>query len=411
MKILFFTDHFRPEPSAPAAHIYERARLWVQWGHEVTVITSAPNFPTGKVYPGYQNRWHFVEEMAGIRVVRVKTFLVANEGFVLRTLDYMSYVFPALFSALREEKPDVAISSSPHLFTAVTGVLYARLRRVPHVFEIRDLWPKSIVANSSIKPGRIYRLLEKLELFLYRKSKRILSFTHSYVEDLTARGVPVEKIDVVINGANLELFSPRPRDGEIDGKYRLGGRFVVGYLGTVGLSSGLENVIHAAELLRDTRITFFIVGVGAAKQTLEVMAREHGLSNVVFADRQLKEDMPRFWSVCDASLIHLRDSEVFKTVIPSKIFESMAMGMPIIYVVPEGEGAAIVRQHEAGVCVPPAQPAALAAAVRELANDPERQSLFRANSLKAAPRYSREQQAKGTIDVLQRAVSGQREVP
>lgn len=342
--------------------------------------------------------------MDGIRVVRVKTFIVANEGFVLRTLDYLSYVVPAVFFAMFEGKPDVVISSSPHLFTPVAGVIYAALRRVPHVFELRDLWPASILANSSLKPGLIYRALEQLELFLYRRSARILSFTHSFVQSLTSRQVPADKIDVVINGANLELFSPRARDPEIEERYFLKDRFVIGYLGTIGLSSGLENVISAAELLQDTNITFFLVGVGAAKRGLEDRARDRQLSNVKFADRQLKEDMPRFWSVCDTSLIHLRDQDVFKGVVPSKIFESMAMGLPILYVGPAGEGSAIVEQHDAGRWVTPAEPQALASAARAFAGDPHLIARLKSNSLSAAPNYSRKRQAQATLDVLEKAI-------
>src|SRR5262245_16123950 len=170
MNILFFSDHFRPEPSAPAAHVHERAKLWVTWGHRVTVLTSAPNFPEGKVYSGYRNRWRGVEMMDGIRVVRVKTFITRNEGFLLRTLDYLSYCLCASLFAWFEERPDVIISTSPHLFIAVAGVVHGRLRGVPHVMEVRDLWPASIAANASMRKGWIYRLLESLELWLYRKS-------------------------------------------------------------------------------------------------------------------------------------------------------------------------------------------------------------------------------------------------
>ncbi len=404
MRILFFSDHFKPEPSAPAAHVFERAQLWAQAGHDVTVMTSAPNFPEGKVYPGYKNRWRSVERMDGIRVVRVKTFIAANEGFVLRTADYISYMLSAFFFALFEPKPQVVISSSPHLFVAIAGVTFARVRRVPHVMEVRDLWPASILATKAMKPGRVYRLFERWELALYRRSARVLSLTRSFVGEMTRRGVPAEKIDVVINGANLELFSPRARDLELERKYSLHSRFVVGYLGTMGLAHGLENVLRAAELLRDTCVTFLFVGVGAAKADLEKKAKELKLENVVFAPRQLKEDMPSYWSLCDAGLIHLRDSEVFATVIPSKIFESMAMGLPIIYVGPAGEGSGIVERHDAGVVVPPEDPESFAGAVRKLMDDPALRNRLKDNSLSAAVNYSRERQAEDTLRVLQQAL-------
>lgn len=407
MRILFFADNFLPETNAPATHIYERCRLWVEGGHEVTVITCAPNFPEGRVYPGYRNRLRTVEQIDGIRVVRVKTFITANAGTTWRTLDYVSYAPSALLMSLAERKPDVVISSSPQLFVALAGVVYGTLRRVPHVFELRDLWPASILATTSLKPGRIYRMLERLELALYRRSKRVLSFTSSFVEDLTSRGVPAEKIDVVVNGASLDLFRPCPqKDSALVAEHDLSGKFVAGYLGTHGLAHGLENILETAELLRDEPFAFLLVGSGADKERLQSMAREKNLTNVIFVPRQSKEDLLRYWSLCDASLVHLRDDPLFATVIPSKIFESMAVGLPVIFVGPEGEGSSIVLEHGAGVVIPPAQPARLAEAVRALAADPQRTKEMAARSHEAAPLFSRERQAERTMEVLQRALNG-----
>lgn len=404
MHIMFFSDHLKPEPSAPAAHVYERAQFWVEWGHQVTIMGSAPNFPEGRVYPGYKNHWRFVEYPDNIRVVRVKTFIVPNEGFLLRTLDYLSYMISAFFFSLLEKKPDVVISTSGHIFTPVAGLAYAALRKIPHVFEIRDLWPAAIIGANSLQPGFTYRLLEKLELFLYRKSTRIVALTPAFIRDLVSRGIPEDKIDLVINGANLSLFTPRPADEKLRRQYGLHGRFVVGYLGTLGLSHGLENVIRAAELLQDTNVIFLLVGVGAAKKSLEKMVAERGLRNVIFTGRQEKDQMPRFWSVCDLSLIHLRASKVLSTVIPSKIFESMAMAVPIAYVGPAGEGSAIVAGHEAGIVAPPDDPHELALKIMELSKDSKRIATLRANSLKAAPNYSRERQAQRTLTALENAI-------
>ncbi|MDH5284335.1 MAG: glycosyltransferase family 4 protein [Gemmatimonadota bacterium] len=403
MRILFFSDHFRPEPSAPAAHVHERAKLWASWGHEVTVLTSAPNFPEGKLYPGYRNRWRGVETMDGIRVVRVKTFIARNEGFVLRILDYLSYCICASLMAWFEARPDVIISTSPHLFVAVAGVVHGRLRRVPHVMEVRDLWPATIAATGSLRKGRVYRRLEDLELWLYQNSAQVIVLTRSFERDLIRRRVPAGKVKVVVNGANLELFSPRPRDPEVEQAYQLANRFVVGYLGTLGLSHGLDNIIQAAEFLRETSVVFYFVGVGADKAHLEALVAERGLRNVIFAPRQLKEEMPRYWSLCDASLVHLKDDEVFQSVIPSKIFESMAMGLPIIFVGPSGEGSDIVTEAGAGIVVAPGRPAALAEAVLALARDPERCRALGGRSLAAAPRWSRDRQARDTLAVLAQA--------
>src|ERR1700760_4560946 len=210
MRILFFSDHFLPEPSPAAAHVYERAKLWVAAGHAVTVLCSAPNFPEGKVFPGYRNAMRRVEVLDGIRVVRIITYITANEGVVRRTLDYLSYMVSAFLAAWFEERPDVIISTSPHLFVPTAGVLHALLRRVPHVFEIRDLGPASIAATNALGgASRALRTLERLELFLYRHSARILALTPAFKTDLIRRGISGDKIDVVINGANPDVFRRR----------------------------------------------------------------------------------------------------------------------------------------------------------------------------------------------------------
>ena len=406
MKILFFSDNFRPEPAPPAAHVYERARLWVQAGHEVTVLCTAPNFPEGKVYPGYRNRWRGVEIVDGIRVVRVKTYITANEGLVRRSLDFSSFALSSFCFAFFEPRPDVVISTSPQLFSPLAGLCYAKLRGLPHVFELRDLWPASLAAVG-MRKGFVYRLLERLEMALYRGSRRILAFTGAFVEDLVGRGISREKIDLVLNGANLSLFTPRPKDAELARELGLEGRFVVGFLGTLGMAHGLESALEAAELLREEPVSLLLVGGGAERKRLMELAAARGLTNVVFVERQLKEAMPRYWSLCDASLVQLRNSALFDGVIPSKIFESMAMGRPILYAVPRGEGSTIVERHGAGLCVPPADPQALADAIRRLMGDESLRSSLAAAALKAAPTYSREKQADACLEVFRKAMGGE----
>jgi colanic acid biosynthesis glycosyl transferase WcaI len=403
MRILFFSDYFSPEPSPPAAHVFERARLWVQAGHQVTVLCTAPNYPEGKIYEGYKNRWRSQEQLEGIRVVRVKSYICANEGLFRRSVDFGSFALSSFFFAFFETKPDIVISTSPHLLVPLAGLTFAKFRRLPHVFELRDLWPASLAAVG-MRKGLVYRLLERMELALYRGSKRILAFTQAFIEDLSVRGIPREKMDLVLNGANLTLFTPRSRDQELAKELGLEGRFVVGFLGTLGLPHSLEHALDAASLLQHEPVSFLFVGGGTERKRLMELAASKDLNNVVFVERQLKEAMPRYWSLCDASLIQLRNSPLFGGVIPSKIFESMAMGLPILFAVPKGEGSAIVEKHGAGICLPPGDAAALADAIRRLAGDEAlRRSLSKA-SLAAAPSYSREKQAEACLEVFRKAI-------
>jgi glycosyltransferase involved in cell wall biosynthesis len=274
------------------------------------------------------------------------------------------------------------------------------------VLEVRDLWPASIVATGAMEPGRLYRVLERVELFLYRHATRIVVFTAAFRDDLVGRGVTPDDVDVVVNGANLDLFSPLPRDAGLARRLGLEDRFVVGYVGTIGLAQGLENLLDAAERLQDVPVSFLIVGAGAARDDLMAATRRRGLDSVVWVPRQLREDLPGYWSVCDVSLVHLGPDPLFRTVIPSKTFESMAMGLPILYVAPPGgEAWDLVEKREVGVTVPAADPAALEAAVRRLHGDPELRRRLGANGSAAAPDYSRDRQAARTLASLERAAA------
>jgi colanic acid biosynthesis glycosyl transferase WcaI len=206
VKILFLTDNSPPETNAPATRTWEHAVRWVAAGHQVTVITGAPNFPEGKLYAGYHNRWYSAEEMAGIRVVRVKTYITANEGFLRRTLDYISFMLSAFFFGLFQPRPDVVVGTSPQFFTVCSAWLLSVFKWRPFVFELRDLWPESIRAVGALDEGLLYRMLEWVERFLYRKASLIVCVTHTFKQKLIERGIPADKIAVVLNGVDVEVY-------------------------------------------------------------------------------------------------------------------------------------------------------------------------------------------------------------
>lgn len=405
MNVLFVSDNFPPESNAPASRLYEHARHWVRAGHQVTVLTGAPNFPEGRVYPGYENRWHQTEQLDGIRVVRVKTFIAANEGVVGRTLDHLSFMAMSVAAGALERCPDVLVATSPQFFAAVGGAGLGWLRRVPFVLEVRDLWPASIVAVGALRDGRIIGALERLELALYRRAAAIVAVTEASRADIAGRGIPREKIHVVPNGADLSWCAPRPRDPSFVREYGLEGKFVVGYIGTHGMAHGLERVLDAIERLGDVpELAFFFAGAGAERRQLERSVARRGLDRVRLVPRQPKERMSALWSACDLTLVPLRADPVFAGVIPSKLFEAMAHGVPSVLSVPEGEATALLRETGAGVVVPPEDPPALAATIRALVRDRERLAALRARALAAAPRFSRQHQAERLIGLLEQVV-------
>lgn len=403
MHILFLSDNFPPEVNAPASRTFEHAREWVRAGHRVTIITGFPNFPLGKVFAGYRNQWRKSEEIEGITVIRVWTYITANSGFLKRSLDYFSFMITAFLASFKVDRPDVVVGTSPQFFTACAAYLVSRVKRIPFVFELRDLWPASIEAVGAMKHNPVLEALEKLELFLYTKAHSIISVTQAFKTDLVKRGIAPDKIQVVLNGIDPSRFSPRPKDSALVKSLNLEGAFVAGYIGTQGMAHGLDTLLDAALILKhqpsSRPIRLLFLGDGAEKARLKERAESLNLPNVVFLDTVQKEEVARYWSILDVSLIHLKDNPVFETVIPSKIFESMGMGLPIILGV-KGEAAEIVEREQAGVVVPPQNAERLATALMDLAQDPDRCAFYAHNAYKGSKHFDRAEMAHLMLDTL-----------
>lgn len=371
MRILFLTDNFPPETNAPATRTYEHARRWVRAGVHVTVVTTAPNFPAGKLMAGYRNRLLQRERIEGIDTVRVWSYITANEGFARRTLDYLSFMVSGFLVSLFLRRPDVIVCTSPQFFTACAAYVLSLFKRRPFVFELRDLWPDSILAVGAMKESWFTRALRRLEYFLYRKSARIVSVTNSFKAVLSGNGIPGERIVVVPNGADLAAFRPGPKPRSLVERHSVHGKFVVAYIGTVGMAHGLRTILDAAEKLRPLDgIVFLIVGEGAERASLKDEARRRGLLNVIFAGAVGKDQIVEYWRLADAALVLLLDRPVFRHVLPSKMFEAMATERPILLGV-LGESAELLENAKAGLVVQPENSDALAAAVSRLADGPE----------------------------------------
>ena len=340
-------------------------------GYHVTVVTCVPNHPQGKVYEGYRNLIYQHETRDGISVVRVWTFVTANEGFLKRTLNYISYMCSAVIVSLFLPKADVVISTSPQFFNGLAGYFVGMLKRIPWVLEIRDLWPESIVAVGAIKNPAIIKMLEWTERFAYRKADRIVPVTDSFKTYILGKGIEAGKIAVVKNGVDLAQFAPLEGTSALVEELGIKGKFVVSYFGTHGMAHHLQTIFYAAHQLSGSRnIVFLMVGDGAERKALVQMRDKMALDNVVMLDQQPKSRMREFWALSDISLVLLKKSDLFKTVIPSKIFESLAMAKPIILGV-EGESADLLRAAKAGICIEPEHADDLAARVLELSQNPE----------------------------------------
>ncbi len=409
MRILFLSDNFPPEVNAPASRTFEHCREWVKAGHQVTVITCAPNFPKGRVFEGYRNSLFSRETVDGIEVIRVWSYVTANEGFLKRTLDYVSFMLMSIPASFRVPRPDVVIATSPQFFTACAGYVIGALRRVPYVFELRDIWPESIRAVGAMKGSWVLDQLEKLELFLYRKAAAVITVTHAFKANLESRGIDAVKVHVVTNGADLTRFQPMAKDVGLVQAHNLEGKFVAGYIGTHGMAHGLETLLESARLLQDESrddIRILFLGGGAAKAELVAQAGAMRLNNVIFVDTVPKDEVARYWSLLDASIIHLRGTELFKTVIPSKLFECMAMGIPVLHGV-RGESAVIVEREGVGLPFEPENPVALRDLLVAITANPALSDRLATNGPKGAGNYDRRNLALNMLTHIESVVDSQ----
>lgn len=398
MKILFITDNFPPEVNAPATRTYEHIKEWIKdESVEVTVLTCFPNFPHGKVYNGYKNRLYQREKFDGIDVIRVWSYVSKNEGFVKRVLDYISFAFMAFFVGLFQ-KFDVIVATSPQFFTTWAGCGLAKIKRRPWVFELRDLWPESIKTVGAMKQGKIIEILEKIELGLYKSSNLVIAVTEAFRQNLIARGIDGNKIKVITNGSNLDLFVPMDKDRELLNQLELKDKFIVGYIGTHGMAHSLDFIITTISKIKDDKFHFLFVGDGAVKEKIVNLAADLGLKNVTFLDSVSKDEVPRFLSICDAMLAPLKKDDNFKTVIPSKIFEASAMQRPILLGV-EGQAKEILEAYGAGACFEPENEKDFLEKLNIL-TDVDFYNECKTGCLRLANDYDRKKLAKTMLEIL-----------
>ncbi len=413
MKILYVSQYFPPEMGAPAARVSELARHWVQAGHRVTVLTGFPNHPTGVVPPGYRHAWRrgtMREWKDGVEVVRTWLYPAPNRLPRERILNYTSFFASACLRGLALERPDVVIGTSPQLLVSLAGWWIARAKRCPFVFEVRDLWPESLVAVGIGGRGSwLVQTLDRVARFLYCRADRIVVVTEAFKEYLVERRrVPGSKIEVIENGVETDIFTPAADGRSVRDEIGLNGRFVVSYIGTLGYAHGLDVVLEAARRLKNTapEVTFLLVGEGADRERLEALRQARGLDNVCLVGEQPRERIPHLICASDVCLVVLRPAETFTTVLPSKMLEFLACGRPVILAV-EGLARRVLERAQAGLAVPPGDAAALAQAVTKLAADSGlRTKLGECGRAFVERNYQRRTKAAAYMRVLEEVVAG-----
>ena len=352
MKILFITDNFPPEVNAPATRTFEHCKQWLKNEDvEIIVVTCAPNFPHGKVYKGYKNKLYQKENIEGVNVIRIWSYIASNSGFVKRILDYVSFAFSAFWVGLFQQY-DIIIATSPQFFTTWTAWALSKVRRKPWIFELRDLWPESIKTVGAMEQGKTIDVLEKIELQLYKDANKVIPVTDAFKANLIKRGIDEDKIKVITNGSNMELFYPREKDKQLLKKIGLQDKFIVGYIGTHGMAHSLDFIVKSLAKIEDNQIHFLFIGDGAMKSNIVQISKELDLKNITFLNSISKDEVPHYLSCVNVSLAPLKKEDNFKTVIPSKIFEASAMKIPTLLGV-EGQALEILEKYGAGICFDP----------------------------------------------------------
>ncbi len=393
---------------APSARTFEHARHWASLGHSVTVITGFPNHPTGVIRPEY--RGHFIrrENVEGIDLLRAWVYVAPNKGFTRRILNFLSFFCSSLIlGSLLTKRPDAVVGTSPQFFCAVAAYCLSCVKRAPFVFEVRDIWPQSAVELGAIKNRLLIRFLEAIEAHLYRRAALIVPVAESTRRHLIAKGIPAEKIRVIPNGIDAQyLASATATPEQVRAELGLDGEFIVSYIGTHGMSHALEIALQAAKNLEgDPAVHFLFVGEGAEKEKLKQLATELGLSNVTFIDEQPRERLLAFYRASDVSLVPLKRLPVFKKVLPSKLFELMGVGCPVICGV-EGEAAELVMRAEAGLCIEPEDAGALIGAINRMRDGAELRKQMGENGRRfVTTHYLRSTMAEKYIDALESVVN------
>ncbi len=370
MRILFLAHYYPPETGGASARLSGLARWLVDQGHGVTVITGFPNYPSGQVPAHYRGKLWAHEHQDGVDLLRVWVFARPYRRSWQRLANYFSFVFSASMAALCHwRRYDVVMASSPPLFIGLAGVCWSMIRRVPLVFDVRDLWPEvAIEAGAYARDSLFVKVSERLERFFYRRARRVVAVTGRKVEKLRARGVPAAKLALVENGVDLDLLAAPP-DSQLRAKHGLDGKFVSVYAGLIGICQGVGMILDAAERLKGGPFHFLIAGDGVERPQLEQLAAERRLDNVSFLGSLPKEAIPGMLKAADLALVPLSNTNI-DDAIPSKLLEAWGCGKPLLFL-GGGEARALVETVGGGLAADP-NGQDLAAALQVMAADPAR---------------------------------------
>lgn len=406
MRILYFTQYYPPEVGATQTRAFEMSRYLASQGHHVTVVTEVPNHPSGIIPPYYRGKLSQRMFEGGVDVLRLWVWASPEKTFLTRMRFYLSYMgMAALAGSLVKGRYDLVYATSPPLFVGAAGLVAALAKRIPFVFEVRDLWPESAVALEELSNKRAIAAAELLERLLYARARRIITVTQGIRSRLLERGIAPEKVTLIPNGANTDLFKRDPEGAaRLRAELGLEGRFVVLYAGIHGIAQVLETLLEAAQQLREEPdIQFVMLGEGPRKAALQQLKERLGLANLRMLPEVPATSMPAYLTMADCAIVPLKDQAVFYGARPSKIFEAWACGTPIVLCA-RGEAVEVLEEAGGGLAVPPEDATALAAAIRQLQRRPQSGREMGERGQRYVARYYTRQEQARRLEALLRQV-------
>lgn len=361
---------YAPEEVSGAVLVTEMAVDLARRGHQVSMITAAPSYPYGVVFPGYHNRLLQVEWLDGVKVVRTWSYISPQRTFWRLIFHYGTYCLSAFLGGLLAGKPEILVNYSPPLPLGLTAWLLSRIWKIPWVIQIEDLYPDAAMAAGVLTHEKVISFFYAMERFLYRKAEHISSISHTFYKKILAKGIPAEKQTVIPIWADPENVYPMVKENPFRQKHNLGGKFVVMYAGNMGCTSCLDDVLAAAEILKDDPdVHFVLVGEGVKKNSLQEYSNQKNLNQVLFLPYQPREIFNELMAAADVGLVTLNFDSA-RSSLPSKTFNIMASGRPIIAITPnDSELAEIVRTGDCGIQIPPEKPEILAKVIQNLKDE------------------------------------------
>lgn len=398
MRILLLTQYFPPEPAPGAMRFCELAEFLVQRGHDVTVVTGFPNYPHGIVHQRYQGKLFLKENIDEVQVTRVPLYTSPTKKSLHRTLNYLSFALTCIIGMLASRKQDIVYVLSPPFFLGLSACFVKRVRNVPFVFEVQDLWPQAPIQRGYVRNQAIANILLKAEKYIYSQASKVFAISPIMKEQIVRKGVTPEKILVNYNWVDTDLFAPSDEGGKLRLYYALEGKFVVTFAGNMGIAQGLDNLIKAAnELRHKDDIVFLFVGDGIEKPKLEDMVKHYQLNNVIFIPQQPFHMMPAFFSMADILILHLNKARFRKAAVPSKLQGYMSCAKPVL-VAAEGAASHIVEEAQCGLIAEPENATSIAQGVYSLYSNRHQLRDFGVNARRYAETHFDKQKIEGKIE-------------